>query len=355
MKHYVLNRALTDIDDAYLTMVDQTLKEIAMNKKRISIAKVTRTVLIAAVLTVLFTVTVFAVGSIHLSRQQQLRDELQIEENRAENYTEYDMPEAVQEGVVLLSAINDGEFQKIYLDVSPISEEEIALFPGEADFGWRIEGTDIAGMAFPRLHPDRNVSGKEAICEAVMEDAYDAATQTLTLECYLDTAYIDKLAAETGSSEMRIHILFRCNGEEKELGSMVFTPTEQEKRFFDFQNQIYKDSVSGKELVLVGLELSPTGAVWQFAHEGMEELREAVSTDPEAAKELNIWGNLQEEVTQNAEICFSDGTVMVTGGAVATPYKNGVVNDIIGWEKAIDINAVTLIRLGDRILWEKNQ
>ena len=355
MKHYVLNRALTDIDDAYLTMVDHTVKEIAMNKRRISIAKVTRTVLIAAVLTVLFTVTVFAVGSIHLSRQQQLRSELQIDANKAESYTEYDTPEAAQEGVVLLSAINDGEFQKIYLDVSPVSEAEIAMFPGEADFGWRIEGTDLAGAAFPRLRPDRSVSGKEAILAAVLEDAYDAATQTLTLECYLDTVYLDKAREETGSSDMILHLLFRSDGKERELGSVAFTPTEQEKRFFDFRNQIYRDPQSGRELVLVGLELSPTGAVWQFAHEGMEELREAVSTDPEAVKELNVWGNLQEEVTQNAEICFSDGTVMVTGGAVATPYKNGVVNDIIGWEKAIDINAVVLIRLGDRILWQENQ
>ena len=352
MRQYPLNQALTDIDDTWLTMVDQTVKEIAMSKKYISAGRLIRTILIAAVITVLLSVTVYAVSTIHSARQQQLRDDLQMEINKTESYVEYITSDRPDEGGVLLSAINDGEFQKIYLDVSPVTEEEIAKFPGEADFGWRIDGTDLSGMAFPRLHPDRNVSGKEAIRAAVREDAYDPETSTLTLECYLDNMYIDRLLEETGSSDMLLHILYRSGGEERDLGTVFFTPTEQEKRFFDFHNRVYKDPVSGRELILVGLELSPTGAVWQFNHAGAEDLRAAVYTDPAAVDELNAWGNLEDEITQNAEIVFEDGSTMVTGGAVATPYKNGVVNNIIGWEKAIDINAVTLIRFGDTILWQ---
>ena len=59
----------------------------------------------------------YAVWSIHISRQQDLKDDLKIEESNVNNYTEYDVTEQEKAGsvasLVLLSAINDGEEQRI--------------------------------------------------------------------------------------------------------------------------------------------------------------------------------------------------------------------------------------------------
>ena len=90
MMDYKLNRALTQIDDRYLTMADQTIKEVqTMRQKHFSTRKLFRTMLIAAVITALLGITAYAIGSIHATRQQALRTELQIEENRVSGYTEY--------------------------------------------------------------------------------------------------------------------------------------------------------------------------------------------------------------------------------------------------------------------------
>ena len=62
---------------------------------------------------------------------------------------------------------------------------------------------------------------------------------------------------------------------------------------------------------------------------------------------------LEEKVCMEAEIVFADGTVFSTGGALTTPYSDGVVNLSCGWGAAIDINAVERIVLGELVLWER--
>mgnify|MGYP002622778347 CR=1 FL=1 len=80
MNEFLLNRALTQIDDRYLTMADQTVKEVqTMRQKHFSTRKLVRTILIAAVITALLGITAYAFSSIHTARQQRLRAELQIE------------------------------------------------------------------------------------------------------------------------------------------------------------------------------------------------------------------------------------------------------------------------------------
>ena len=90
MNRTQLNRALTGIDDRYLTMVDRKTEEAqTMRQKNIKSKRIFRTILIAAVITALMGITAYAVSSIHSARQQALRADLKTDENEVSGYTEY--------------------------------------------------------------------------------------------------------------------------------------------------------------------------------------------------------------------------------------------------------------------------
>ena len=81
MNRNLLNRALTGIDDRYLTMVDRKTEEVqTMRQKKTRRKTLFRTILIAAAIMALMGITAYAVSSIHAARQQALRADLQIQE-----------------------------------------------------------------------------------------------------------------------------------------------------------------------------------------------------------------------------------------------------------------------------------
>ena len=142
MNRYQLNRALTGIDDRYLTMVDRKTEEAqTMRQKNIKSKKIFRTILIAAVITALMGITAYAVSSIHAARQQALRADLKIDENEVSGYTEYAESEpGTAEGsslaetvraeprIQLISSLQQGDFQAVYFSVSPVPEETARSF-----------------------------------------------------------------------------------------------------------------------------------------------------------------------------------------------------------------------------------
>ena len=142
MNRYQLNRALTGIDDRYLTMVDRKTEEAqTMRQKNIKSKKIFRTILIAAVITALMGITAYAVSSIHAARQQALRADLKIDENEVSGYTEYaesepdtasasSLPETVgaEPRIQLISSLQQGDFQAVYFSVSPVPEETARSF-----------------------------------------------------------------------------------------------------------------------------------------------------------------------------------------------------------------------------------
>ena len=108
------------------------------------------TLLIAACLVLSLGIVAYAVSSIHEARQQELRSDLHIEESNAESYVEFNVSQEPESDLVLLSTVNDGQEQRVYLNISPVSEEEAAAFPENVSFGWNIEGTELQ---------DRNIQG----------------------------------------------------------------------------------------------------------------------------------------------------------------------------------------------------
>ena len=117
-----------------------------MRQKHFSTRKLFRTIFIAAAITVLLGITAYAIGSIHATRQQALRTELQIEENRVSGYMEYaeneeetasvSTPTAesaspgaeISPHIQLISSLQQGDHQMIYFSVSPVPEETAHSF-----------------------------------------------------------------------------------------------------------------------------------------------------------------------------------------------------------------------------------
>ena len=142
MNRYQLNRALTGIDDRYLTMVDRKTEEAqTMRQKSIKSKRIFRTFLIAAVITALMGITAYAVSSIHAARQQALRADLKIDENEVSGYTEYAESEpdtapvsslaetvGAEPRIQLISSLQQGDFQAVYFSVSPVPEETARSF-----------------------------------------------------------------------------------------------------------------------------------------------------------------------------------------------------------------------------------
>ncbi len=302
--------------------------------------------LIAACLVMSLGIAAYAAWSIHTAKQQELRDDLQISESNVESYIEF-VVEDEQAELVLLSTVNDGQDQRVYVNISPVSEEEAAGFPERTSFSWNIEGAELGGFAGPNLPADLSVSGDE-ISAAVLEHAYDAETKTMTLLCYINVESAKKAVENLGSSALPLVVNMRVDDETKSFGPVSLALTDEQCRNFDFGSVLYYDKELDKEIEIVGLELTPFSAVWKVAYEGAADFHK-----PEADWDaFQPWSMLEEKVCIEAEIVFTDGSRFSTGGALTTPYSDGVVNLICGWGPAIDVNTVDRIVLGDLILWE---
>lgn len=307
------------------------------------------TLIFAAALILAFGAVAYAISSIHAARQQELRSELHMDEHQTDSYVEYEVPDESTPGVVLLSTINDGEFQAVYVNVSPVTEDEIAGFPEQPiSFRWQIVGSDLKGFADPWIRPGSSAHTPEALQALVQRDAYDAETQTLTLCCHI---FSEQLAAYLESSGLDYAELELFLAEDyiatRSFGSVSLMPTGEDRRSFDFGSVCWEDDESGKEVELIGLELTPVCSVWHLRYAEAEAVY--TGSDLELQK---AWLRVEDSICMNARIIFSDGSSMVTKGALSTRYEGGVVSLYTGWPRAIDITDVHQIVLGDLVLWE---
>ena len=351
MKRETITLMLNSVDDEYISetavfrpasIQESPERIVHMKKKRII------TFALAAALILALGITAYAVWSIHAARQQELKADLRIEENQVSSYTEYEVPDE-DDGLVLLSSVNDGQEQRVYVNISPVSEEEAAAFPADVRFAWSIEGTEIGGFAGPQLPVELSLSGEEAIREAVLENAYDRETQTMTLQCYVDVKFIEKAMAELGTESVPLQLhMIPGEGEPRTFGPVPLALTEEQSRTFDFGHAVYHDEELDRDIEIVGLELTPFSAVWKVSYEGAAALH-----TPEADQDAYApWSLLEDKVCIEAKILFSDGSEFSTGGALTCPYENGTVNQYCGWGSAINIDDVQRIALGDLVLWE---
>lgn len=215
-----------------------------------------RTLLIAAVISVFFAVTAFAIGyGINRQRQQELREQLQIDQHQVEEYTEYPLPEETGDEVstqgemtvTLLSSIGGVEYDTIYINVSPYEKDWIY---GEMPVGASFDG----GESF-------------ATCTPAVKDGdmiYDEATKTMTFECYRfhGISHTDQMIVACGQGDSKT-----------ELGRFTLSVSESETRTCIFENPVeFSCEKLGKTGRLLGIELYATGMTWLLEHEDSERL-----------------------------------------------------------------------------------
>ena len=353
MKRETITLMLNNIDDDYISEADvfdldsiqDPPERIVHMKKRII------TFALAATLMLALGITAYAIWSIHSTRQQELKADLNIEEKNVSSYMEYDVPDELASGLVLLSAVNDGQEQHVYVNISPVTKEEAVRFPDGVRFVWNIAGTEIGGFAGPQLPVGLSFSDEDAIREAVLENAYDEESQTMTLQCYIDVDFIEEAMTELGKENVPLQVqMIVGENDPKTFGPVPFSLTEEQTRYFDFGHAVYHDEELDKDIEIIGLELTPFSAVWKMSYDGAEEFH--TSGSDQAAYEP--WSILEDKVCIEAKIVFSDGSEFSTGGALTTPYENGTVNQFCGWGSAINIDDVQQIVLGNLVLWEAN-
>lgn len=337
MNRELLSRAFGDIDERFVREAYRPIPEDAsgaserivhMKKKRII------TIALAAALTLALGIAAYAAWSIHAERQQELRAALKIDENNVTSYVEYDVSEEPAGGLVLLSAVNDGQTQRVYVNVSPVSEEEAADPAGAEPFPVytvSIDGTAFGGSA--------------------QKYAYDKESQTLTLVCFLDVSNVKKAAAELGTDAVPISVqMIGGIDASRSFGPVPFTMTGEQLREFDFGNVLYHDPEMDKDIELVGLDLAPFGIVWKIHYEGDAEMQALSFEDFQTYKP---WCELEEKVCREIKILLSDGTELSFGGSLNSHYEDGAVHLWYSWQKsAVDIGDVQKIVIGDTILWE---
>ena len=371
MKRESITIMLNGLADNYISeaavfcpeAIQESPERIVHMKKRII------TFALAAALILALGLTAYAVWSIHSARQQELKADLKIEESNVSSYTEYDVQDETNgSGVTLLSTVNDGESQRVFVNVSPVDKEVISRFPESIAFAWKLDGMTINGedywmTAAPKLQSDISVSGYEAIQEAVLRDAYDESSKTLTLECFISNNAIAQAQANHNSESVLLTLTLWDHqaqtdagvgassewlDKQESFGSIWFTPTEQEMKYFDFGHAVYHDEELDKDIEILGLELTPFSAIWKVNYEGAAAFH-MPEADWAAYKPYSI---LEDKICIEAKLVFSNGSTFSTGGALTCPYENGTVNLFCGWGSAINIKDVQRIVLGDMVFWE---
>ena len=353
MKEEKLLDLLGQLDERYIAGMCESYASLPGERRTIPLKKHRRwgrTLLIAAVTVSLITLAALAVGyGIHRQRQAELRQTLKIDEAQTESYVEYAVPESGAAGsaVTLLSSIPDSSNQKLYVNVSPVEREAVADF--SFNFFYCVGEQGLWGTATSVMRQGRTLGPGDDFGAAVLEDAYDGETRTLTLQLFIPEQPLQKELDANGQAEVTILRVDRdedtsdceffndwifVHNDEHSCGSFLFTPTEKEQRRVEFVPVPVTEPVYGRSAEVLALELSPTDAVWHIRYEGLgEENREVYA--------------LEDYVTQNAKLVFSDGRSLSPGGAVTNHYEPDEVALGCAWQEAVNIQALEAVYIGE--------
>lgn len=315
-------------------------------------------------------VTAYAISSIHQRRQAELKESLSIEENQVESYVEYDTgAEENAAGIALLSAVADGEFQKVYVNISPVSREDVSACAGTEKFVYSIDGGNTFSAAEPYVPEEEWLKLGESnlvtaydpdaggeiqyvdpaeVSRLMLEHAYDEETQTLTLQCNILRSSMDC----TKPVELRIWGItvtpLKSGGTDVSLdhdyGSVSFNPTGLEVRELMLDTPVvFENSETGECGTIEGLIVYPTGLTWLVAHPDAENVYRSDWTEEERAeyRPLQVsWLNSIEEALSGAKLNFTDGTDCAVQGILSMPFEGGYVKANCAWQQTINISAI---------------
>lgn len=374
---------LGQIDEKYITEMYESYTELkqassgkegAAGKSMGSHSKTGRTgrtIFIAAVLTGLFTISAFAMGySIHRQRQESLREKYRVEENNVQSYVEYETPEEGSEapGITLLSAIRGGEFQYIFVNVSPVTEEEARactrdyffefMFSTDGGESWSHSkpvyslGEDASEHVISYYddyyRETREMIDPDYLAEQIAAQAYDAETQTLTLELYIHRDRLEELNYEP----VEITVISTINdGTEtpsvNNYGSFVFTPTRQESRYFSFGSSFSTENpANGGRMNILGATVYPTGITWEYEHDDSDRCyysQQSIENEIDMDVQLE-WINFCGSAL-HGELIMKDGSSREVWDGESHEYRDGIIYTNFNWGETIDIMEIEGISL----------
>ncbi len=374
------------------------IKEITMKKihetapsARVRVRKVSRTLLLAALLSTLFVTSALAVGlSIHARRQEQLNRVLTQGQDVA-GYTEYALPTENEGGVTLLSAVGDGEFELVWLNLSPVEPDEVPRFMlgeeveggtrfydigcrlrqdetvrGRADYVNSIEfapedwstGTDAAGNEYRTVAPER-------MEQRYREQYYDEATKTLTV-C-LRFAADELRTGEPAELEVDLVTLFSADGhtepvswsEQAELvrsfGTTSFVPAAEETLVYLFPEPfVFENPETGGHGEIRGIELVASGVNTYVWNEDQEKIFVSPDSTHVAEGQMELWlswANAAERaMAENITLNCADGSTALLVPTVASHRENGIEKLISSGRLELwDIHSVESVTVGETV------
>lgn len=354
MKAADILESMGRIDDAIVWEVVNTMYN---KEKTVSVRRPFRSLLAAALLVSLFAAfcaAAYAFGSFHQQRKEELKQQLAVEQNQVAGYVEYEQENT--QGVTLLSAIANGDFQEVYVNISPVREEDVSL----AGFAWSLDGGNSGGTATipfdkgkltdadrimvhnEQLGTSFQAYDPQAIRRLMLEESYEAESQTLTLQLQIPQEMLD------GKDGVELCILRMT--EEGEIlhnyGSVPFAPTAVQLREILFAAPVAFEHEALRESgQLVGLRLTPTGMHWLAEIPGGEEFLQGNADTPEKQEKLMSWIGCLDELLGESKLLFADGSEKEVYAGESFPYENGRVHGSVQWAGTIDIHAVTAVEV----------
>lgn len=353
---------LGNIDDCMITELCSRIYP-KRRKSAPGFRRTLRVLIAAAAIISALGLTAYAVSSLHQRRQEELRERYKVEQNNISSFVEY--PEtSAQPGVSLVSAISDANTQRVYVNISPVSEETVRESFDGFTFGYRLNDGSMrmAGIAYDiekRNALDRvemffeetqqyiEVPDPEQLYQLILEEAYDPETKTLMLTFNLPLSYYKEMYP----LEVTM-ISFDDNmAVETVYGTVTLELTEVQSREITLPEafEIYNAELD-KTGHIVGLTVYPIGATVYLDIPGYEEYFDNDEHTQEAYTEWLSWILLTDKVYKEFKLIFSDGSEKVLLGAMGTDYQNGLACDEIQWDSTIDIDdIVALVIEGQRI------
>ena len=354
---YKISELMELISDDSISLSDydevspRRIKEMVLSKVQDSGRKppksrnLGRTLLIAAIISAFFAVSAFAIGySINRQRQQELREQLQIDENHVGGYQEYYLPEESEAAVkasdgkicaALLSSISGTELDYVYVNVYPCEE---SMLDTSSAFVVSYNG----GYSWSAAEPVSRDG----------EPMYDEEAKTLTLRCpHFNSKSTEMILGfskgyYTQNMEHPVEISrFHLDFTQVETRTCIFeTPME------------FPCEELGKTGYVIGVELSSTGITWLVEHEDAEVIYN-IDLSALSSDEINQVQSLQGQWARTIDsflhgsLHMADGSITEVYGGESQVYKDGVLRCISQFSMStIDINAVVSVTIGDTSL-----
>ena len=275
---------LTNLNDAqedYLQSMETLLREKTGASTRMKKKRIITLALAAALILGLGTVAYAVSLSIHRQRQEELREDLQIDENHVTDYVEYPVAEepenAPTEGVTLLSAMNDGEFQRLWVVINGVTPEMIERLSSSEQVDWEGRELPENGHRYCFIYATFNgESFFDAMSPLHFRDGYDPASRTLTTECAIPLHELEEGRKATLRFVLADIIDYELDHSEAELvcelGSVEAERTGQAVRIVWFPEPVpFENGAYGKGEFL-GAEISASGVNWILRHDGVSQM-----------------------------------------------------------------------------------